>query len=403
MHAIFDVLSFKKRTLARLSISVLGFLISLPAGVRAQEIPSLIQDVDRGYISDSNAFVAMRRVEGLEFEAQALMWTPNGLQRSGDFTVINDTAGAYTAFDSGNVVARLTRDRNVEGQTYWGLEASSGNPPQDWNIGGLRGVTNQDSEVASALIQSWERNPSSLVSLSQFEAFREVFSDAISETGPAGVLVPASEAGFLATYLNSTQVSPEVSTSIDFSGGSIAAVTMRPDQISSMASSAEAGGGQTFISYSSRNFLVSGLELVTVDKPSIFDPFPSRQQISDNQKMAFVQRFPHIATVRGCTVSRASSGAVGGGVFSCEFHSSEHRTGQSTWALMFVEFVAQQTESGKISVTYRVSFKFYQGRLDRPPSSYTDYRDETVYRMNREARETKQIGLNSVKFTLQSL
>ncbi len=125
MHALFDVFSFKKRTLAHLNISVLGVLISLPVGVRAQEIPSLIQGVDRGYISDSNEFVAMRRVDGLEFEAQALTWTPNGLQRSGDFTVINDTAGTYTALDSGNVVARLTRDRNVNGQTYWGLEATS--------------------------------------------------------------------------------------------------------------------------------------------------------------------------------------------------------------------------------------------------------------------------------------
>lgn len=403
MHALLDVVSFRKRTLALLSLSALGVLVSLPIGVRAQEIPSFIQNVDRGYISDTNAFVAMRRVEGLQFEAQALTWTPNGLQRSGDFTVTNNTAGEYTALDSGNVVATLTRDRNVDGQTYWGLEAQIGNPEKDWNIGGLRGITNEESEVASALIQTWERNPSTLISLSQFEAFQEVFPNSIRETNPAGVLVPSTQAAFLATYLESTQISPEVGTSVDFSGGSIAAVAMSPDQISSMSSSAEAGNFQTFISYSSRNLLVSGLEAVTVDKPGIFDPFPTRQQISDQQKEAFVETFPNISTVRGCDVSRASSGAEGGGVFSCEFHSSEHRTGNSTWTLMFVEFVARPTDNDKLSVTYRVSFRFYQGRLNSPPVHYTNYRTEADYNMDREARATKQFGLNSVNLILRSL
>ncbi len=403
MHMLFNAFSYNRVRLAHLSMSVLGVIISLPVGVLAQENPSLIKHVDRGYVSDSNAFVVLRRVQGLEFEGQALTWTPKGLQRSGKFTVINNAAGAYTALNSGNVLAKLTRDRNVNGQTYWALKASSDSLPRDWNIGGLRGITNEQSEVASALIKSWERKPFSLVSLSQFEAFREAFPDAISETSSAGVLVPSSQVGFLATYLNATQASPEISTSVDFSGSSIAAVTMRPSQISSMASSAAAGDVQTFVSYSSNNFLVSGLELVTVDRPSIFDPFVGRRQIANQQKEAFVERFLNIASKKGCTVSRASGSANGGGVFSCEFHSSEHRTGNSTWALMFVEFIAQQTESGQVSVVYRVSFRFYRGRLNRPPENYTDYREETAYRMDREARETKQFGLNSVNAILRSL
>lgn len=367
----------------------------------AQEIPSIVEGIDRGYIADNNAFVGLRQIQGLEFEAQALTWTPNGIETSGRFIITNDVAGAYTAFAGEDVVAEFSRAPNRNGQTYWGVEDVS--IESAWSFGGLQGITNRSDEAARELLSSWEREPDSLVSLEQIRRLQKAFPEETVWQDSGGALVPASEAGFFTSYLSSIGEVPQIRTASDFAGRPIAAVGITPSQLVSLSDAVSEAGVNSLMNFSSRNFSIPDFEVAKVGKPSIFDPFFLDGLVSDADKLNFVQPFSRIAPSRSCEVTRASSGEPGVGTISCEYHSAEHGTGKQTWALMFVRFSAHQTGDEEVTISYFNSFRFYKGKLSSPPDFFSEYRPEAEFPMGREGNLTKQVGLNAVRYVLNSL
>jgi hypothetical protein len=378
-------------------------LFLFPYLAYGQEVPSLIPSLDRGYMADDNSFVALQNTDGLNFQAQVLTWTPEGLEEAGEFSIVNQSAGQYTVLSEGDVIARLARGQNLNGQTYWQLNSAPANSSQAWNFGGLQGYTNQTDQTASFLLRSWERRPGGLVSLEQLSAFAEAFPEAISTLDSGGAIVRSQETGLLASYLRTIGREPEVRTSVDFAGNSIAAVPLRPTEVLSMVALAQPTPESSFVSLSSANFYLPSFQAIVLKKPNIFEPFLSGTPLKENDRAVFIENFSSIVKSRGCKIATDPNGATGAGVLTCEFHSHEYRIGRRIWALMYFRFRVVETQSGDIDVTYMISFRFEKGSFNDPPQYPTEYRDEADFDTDREANSLKRHAQNLVSIALSFL